>query len=73
VLMPLYEVGIYNKIVRNFVRSGEDLPEHLDAKFESTLYYAREGRNREVLDAKLKREFKPIDGYVVECVEKISD
>ena len=51
--MPLYEVGIYNKIVRNFVRSGEDLPEHLDVK--------------------LKREFKPIDGYVVECVEKISD
>ena len=71
--MPLFEVGIYNKVVRNLVRSGEDLPEHLDAKFESTLYYAREGRNREVLDAKLEREFKPIDGYVVECVEKISN
>jgi|TARA_R110002074_G_scaffold243239_1_gene415018 hypothetical protein len=71
--MPLYEVGIYNKVVRNFVRSGEDLPDNLDPKFESTLYYTREGRNREVLDAKLEREFKSIDGYIVEHVEKIAD
>ena len=71
--MPLFEVGIYNKVVRNFVRSGEDLPDHLHPKFESTLYYSREAANRQVLDAKLEREFKSIDGYVVECVEKISD
>ena len=71
--MPLFEVGIYNKIVRNFVRSGEDVPAHLNPKFESTLYYSREAINRQVLDSKLEREFKPIDGYVVECVEKISD
>jgi hypothetical protein len=73
VLMPLFEVGIYNKIVRNFVRSGEDLPDNLDPKFESTLYYSREATNRQVLDAKLEREFKSIDGYIVEHVEKISD
>tara|TARA_R110002167_G_scaffold274097_1_gene480170 strand:+ start:132 stop:347 length:216 start_codon:yes stop_codon:yes gene_type:complete len=71
--MPLFEVGIYNKIVRNFVRSGEDLPEHLDAKFDSTLYYSREATSRQVLDAKLEREFKSTDGYVVEHIEKISD
>jgi len=71
--MPLFEVGIYNKIVRNFVRSGEDLPDNLDPKFESTLYYSREAINRQVLDAKLEREFKSIDGYIVEHVEKISD
>lgn len=71
--MPLFEVGIYNKVVRNLIRSGEDLPEHLDAKFESTLYYAREATSRRVLDAKLEREFKSTDGYVVEHIEKISD
>tara|TARA_R100001377_G_scaffold38368_1_gene21337 strand:- start:490 stop:705 length:216 start_codon:yes stop_codon:yes gene_type:complete len=71
--MPLYEVAIYNKVVRNTVRSGGDVPEYLNPKFESTLYYAREARNRQVLDAKLEREFKSIDGYVVENIEKISE
>ena len=71
--MPLFEVGIYNKIVRNFVRSGEEVPSHLNSKFDSTLYYSREATNRQVLDAKLEREFKSTDGYVVEHIEKIAD
>ncbi len=71
--MPLFEVGIYNQVVRNFVRSGEEVPAHLDSKFDSTLYYSREATSRQVLDAKLEREFKSTDGYVVEHIEKISD
>ena len=71
--MPLFEIAIYNKIVRNFVRSGEEVPDNLDPKFESTLYYSREATSRQVLDAKLEREFKSIDGYVVEHIEKIAD
>ena len=34
---------------------------------------AQKETNRQVLDAKLEREFKSIDGYVVEHVEKISE
>ena len=28
--MPIYEVGIYNEIVRKHVREGTDIPKHIE-------------------------------------------
>jgi len=73
--MPLYEVGIYNQTVRNYVRSGENIPDHINVSkdFECVMYFEREARNIQVLDSKISKEFPKNIGYVVDYVRKVQE
>lgn len=76
--MALYEVGVFNAWIRNYTRSGsaDEIPDnlkHIDPAFESVLYFDREARNDQVLDAKLERQFPKADGYIIEYKKKVSD
>ena len=56
--MNLYEVGVYNKYVRDAVRQGNDLPFGMSSKWEEVYL--------------LEFEFSPTLGYVVDGIIKIS-
>jgi len=73
--MPLYKIGIYNQTVRNYVRSGEDIPDHIDISedFEFVMYFEREAQNIQVLDSKVSKEFPKKVGYVVDYVREIQE
>ena len=73
--MPLFEVGIYNQTIRNYVRSGEVIPDHVttSAVFQDVIYFDREATNTQVLNAKLEREFPPAEGFVIDYVKQTGE
>ena len=77
-LMALYEIGVFNQWIRNYTRSGtaDEMPDnlkHIDPAFESVLYFHREARSKDILNAKLEREFPKADGYIIDFKVKVSD
>ena len=72
--MPIYEVGIYNEIVRKHVREGEDIPKHLDVSsdFDSVIYLERWSDNESDAKVRIEREFPLSRGYVIDYFKKIS-
>jgi|TARA_R110002073_G_scaffold194413_1_gene353461 hypothetical protein len=71
--MKIYSVGIYNQTVRNFVRSGEDLPDHVNVspEFADVLYFDRWADSAEDAKTRIAREYPAVLGYVVDYVEQI--
>jgi len=72
--MPIYEVGIYNKIVRKHVRAGEDIPKHLDVSsdFESVIYLERWADSESDARVRIEKEFPLSRSYVIDYLKKIS-
>jgi len=71
--MKIYSVGVYNQTVRNFVRSGEDLPDHVNVspEFADVLYFDRWADSAEDAKTRITREYPAVLGYVVDYVEQI--
>tara|TARA_R110002167_G_scaffold112954_2_gene285728 strand:- start:156 stop:377 length:222 start_codon:yes stop_codon:yes gene_type:complete len=72
--MPIYEVGIYNEIVRKHVREGTDIPKHIDVSpdFESIIYLERWADSESDARVRIEREFPLSRGYVIDYLKKIS-
>lgn len=73
--MKIYTVGVYNQTVRNFVRSGEDLPNHvhISPEFADVLYFERWADSADDAKTRIAREYPATLGYVVDYVKKVSD
>jgi len=69
--MNLYEVGVYNKYVRQAVRQGDDPPAGLDSKWEEVYLYEYLAENESDAKKKSESEFSPTLGYVVDGIIKI--
>ena len=72
--MPIYEVGIYNEIVRKHVREGTDIPKHIEINtdFENVIYLERWSDNESDAKVRIEREFPLSRSYVIDYFKKIS-
>jgi len=72
--MSNYEVGVFNKIVREKVRSGEDWDNELgiSAEFENVLYYdVVNAASIEEVERRVEKQFPKELGYVLDFVRLI--
>ena len=69
--MNLYEVGVYNKYVRDAVRQGNDLPFGMSSKWEEVYLFEYLAENEAGAKKKAEFEFSPTLGYVVDGINKL--
>tara|TARA_R110001606_G_C15152462_1_gene625956 strand:- start:468 stop:698 length:231 start_codon:yes stop_codon:yes gene_type:complete len=72
--MSNYEVGVFNKIVREKVRSGEDWDNELgiSAEFENVLYYdVVNAASIEEVERRVEKQFPKELGYVLDFIRLI--
>ena len=66
--MNLYEIGIYNKYVREAVRQGNEPPAGLDQKWEEVYLFDYLAESTESAQKKAESDFSPSLGYVIDGV-----
>ena len=66
--MNLYEVGVYNKYVRDAVRQGNDLPFGMSSKWEEVYLFEYLAENEAGAKKKAEAECPPSLGYGVDGV-----
>tara|TARA_R110000824_G_scaffold177562_1_gene357010 strand:+ start:334 stop:555 length:222 start_codon:yes stop_codon:yes gene_type:complete len=73
--MKIFEVGVFNQTVRNYVRSGEAIPDHVHVspEFADVLYFERWADSADDAKIRIAREYPATLGYVVDYVKKVSD
>ena len=72
--MSDYEIGIYNKIVREKIRSGEEWNNDMgiSAEYENVLYYDIENAaSIEEVERRVAVQFPPAMGFVLDFVRLI--
>ena len=72
--MSDYEIGVYNKNVRDAIRNGDDWDESLgiSSQFENTLYFpVRNAASILEVEERAAKSFPPTMGYVVEFIQLI--
>ena len=73
--MKVFEVGVYNKIVREIIRSGRDLPStnNISPEFENTLYFERFADDEPDARRRVSYEYPRKLGYVIAFVKLVRD
>ena len=69
--MSDYEIGVYNKNVRDAIRGGEVWKNDMgiSAEFENTLYFPiRNAASIEEVERRAAKSFPAKLGYVIECI-----
>jgi len=72
--MSDYEVGIYNKTVRDTIRGGDDWNNDMgiSADFENTLYFPiRNAASLEEVQRRAEASFPASMGYVIEFIQLV--
>ena len=72
--MSNYEVGVFNKAVREKIRSGEDWNNELgiSAEFENVLYYdIVNAASIEEVERRVAKHFPPSLGFVLDFIRLI--
>ena len=72
--MSNYEVGVFNKAVREKIRSGEDWNNELgiSAEFENVLYYdIVNAASIEEVERRVEKQFPKELGYVLDFIRLI--
>ena len=72
--MSDYEIGVYNKIVREKIRSGEEWKSQLGipAAFENVLYYdMANAASIEEVERRVAQQFPPELGYVLDFIRLV--
>ena len=65
--MKTYEVGVYNKYIRERVRNGDDV-DPAEAAWENIHYFDIKAENEEEAKRKISFEYKPEKGFVIDCI-----
>jgi hypothetical protein len=66
--MTKYQVGVYNRFIRDKVRAGEEINPLL-AAWEDTHYFDVEAKNEAEARKKISLEYKEAKGFVIDCVD----
>jgi hypothetical protein len=70
--MHTYEVGVYNRIIREKVRSGEVVGKK-ESKWEDVHYFDIEAKNEMEAEKKIRMEYSKLLGFEIECINKYRD
>jgi hypothetical protein len=66
--MTKYQVGVYNRFIRDKVRAGEEVdPEQ--AAWEDTRYFDIEAKSEEEARKKIRLDYTESKGFVIDCVD----
>tara|TARA_Y100000401_G_C8217829_1_gene171726 strand:- start:220 stop:429 length:210 start_codon:yes stop_codon:yes gene_type:complete len=65
--MKTYEVGVYNKYIRERVRNGDDV-DPAEAAWENIHYFDIKAENEADAKRKILFEYKPEKGFVIDCI-----
>ena len=71
----LYEVGVYNKRVRDCIRGGDDWKNDLGISkdFEEVLYFEFQAASIEEVERRVERDFPTALGYVLDYIKTVKD
>ena len=69
----LYEVGVYNKRVRDCIRGGDDWKNDLGISkdFEEVLYFEFQAASIEEVERRVERDFPTALGYVLDYIKTV--
>ena len=70
--MQKYEVGVYNKFIRDKVREGERVKVD-EAKWEDVHYFDIEAKNEIEAEKKIRMEYSKLLGFEIDCINKYRD
>jgi|TARA_B110000211_G_scaffold223976_1_gene274515 hypothetical protein len=67
----LYEVGIYNKYVRERIREGDDTPIGIDPRWEDTLLFEIHATSEQHAIQQMQFNYPEKAGFVIDGVLKV--
>jgi|TARA_A100001518_G_C1224238_1_gene70827 hypothetical protein len=67
-MIKTYQVGIYNKRIRDNIRNGDDV-DPAEAAWEEVHYFDIKAESEEDARKKAQFEHKPEKGFVIDCVD----
>ena len=67
--MHLYEVGIYNRFIREKVRTGDDVGKE-EAKWEEVHYFDIHAENEKGAKKIIREKYSKLLGFEIECITK---
>ena len=70
--MHTYEVGIYNKFIRQKVREGEIVGKE-ESKWEDVHYFDIEAKTEKEVEIKIRMEYSKLLGFEIGCINKYRD
>tara|TARA_R100001377_G_scaffold32310_1_gene17624 strand:+ start:569 stop:805 length:237 start_codon:yes stop_codon:yes gene_type:complete len=73
--MKVFEIGVYNSVIRDIIRSGRDIPKNntISSEFENVLYFERVADSEAHARIRIGYEYPAKLGYVTEYVQKVRD
>jgi hypothetical protein len=69
----VYEIGVYNKYVREKIRNGGEPPVGLSAAWESTTLFELNALNEEHAGALAEVNWPKVQGFVIDGIIKIGE
>jgi len=66
-----FTVGVYNKFVRNALRSGEDFTGPINLAFEEVQYFEMEAGSLLDVEKAVERNYPSRAGYVIDFIKTI--
>ena len=69
----LYEIGVYNKRVRDCIRGGDDWKNDLGISkdFEEVLYFEFQAASIEEVERRVERDFPAALGYILDYIKTV--
>jgi len=67
-----YEIGIYNRVIREKVRDGETVGQE-ESKWEDVHYFDIEAKNEIEAEKKIRMEYSKLLGFEIDCINKYRD
>tara|TARA_B100000029_G_C16981840_1_gene743948 strand:+ start:282 stop:497 length:216 start_codon:yes stop_codon:yes gene_type:complete len=67
--MHRYEIGIYNRYIRDKVRAGEDVGEK-EAAWEEVHYFDIDAESEEHAEKIIRTEYPKSHGFEIDCVNR---
>ena len=73
--MSRYEIGVYNKIMRDLIRQGGEVESftNIPPEFEEIIYFQRVADSEADAIASINKEYPLAKGYIIDFCIKFSD
>jgi hypothetical protein len=71
-ILHKYEIGIYNRVIREKVRDGEIVGQE-ESKWEDVHYFDIEAKNEIEAEKKIRMEYSKLLGFEIDCINKYRD
>tara|TARA_R100001377_G_C3155449_1_gene97827 strand:+ start:501 stop:734 length:234 start_codon:yes stop_codon:yes gene_type:complete len=67
----IYEIGIYNQLVRDCLRRGDDWTGFISVSFEEVIYFERQGKSLKDMKLRAEEEWPKRAGFVIDYIKLV--